>query len=91
MQNDQQVQNAIYFIDAADKLLEFAKCMRNTNASKDDILKAIETLAYELMWKAVDIDTKRDKAAQASWLEGSLKAVRKGFPNIKSKLSLGRR
>ncbi|HEY9716106.1 MAG TPA: hypothetical protein V6C69_01450 [Trichormus sp.] len=56
---------ATYFIEKADQLSRLAKQVRAGSIPQNEIYNELETLANEFMAKAVDLDTKRDKAAKA--------------------------
>jgi hypothetical protein len=59
------MKNATYLLEMADHLLRLAKSARNNDAGREEIGSALEALANELMATAVEIDTIRDRAANA--------------------------
>ena len=59
------MQDATYLLEMADHLLHLAKSARGNDAEREEIGSALEALANEFMAMAVEIDTIRDRAANA--------------------------
>jgi len=58
-------QDEIYFLEKADQLFRLIKHARASSISQEELCVELDSLANEFMTRAVEVQTKRDRGANA--------------------------